>query len=256
MIDFPDGRQQQAKMVSFLDFGQTPAPSQQTVVYVNAPQQQLPPSQALPALVSLFLPGFGQLIQGRILAWILWQIGWLISLCCCFIGIGFVTTPILIIANVIDAATYNPYKNSQQNQTSTGLKCLMAGGGCLLVIVVLFIMLMIAGATISSTSRIQKEQPDDALIVQNAEDPIYISADELMQEYVDNKVATDWKYKGKTLIVDGTISSLGNDIFGGAPYVKLKTNHVIATVHFSFQEKDKETLASLQKGQSICIRAS
>ena len=47
---------------------------------------------------------------------------------------------------------------------------------------------------------------------------------------------------------------MGNDVMGGMPHVKLKTGHIIASVHCSFRERDKEVLATLQSGQSITIR--
>ena len=188
MIERPDGVQQHARWLDFLPFGQNPSqssaaipvtpvqnpqqimqappelptvpnaqqyipPSKQTVVYVNAPQQA-PPSQALPALVSLFLPGVGQLIQGRVTAWILWQICWGISLCLCLLIIGFITTPILSIACVIDAAKYNPFNHQHQKKTSTALKLLLAGGTCCFALIVLVAI----AASLSSSIRQSVEQ--------------------------------------------------------------------------------------------------
>jgi len=63
-------------------------------------------SQALPALVNVFFPGLGQLIQGRILAWLLWWVALFVSALLTLAVIGFITTPILWILCVIDAAKY------------------------------------------------------------------------------------------------------------------------------------------------------
>ena len=92
------------------------------------------------------------------------------------------------------------------------------------------------------------------MMVQQEVNPIVISADELVTEYYDNKIAVELKYKGKVLVVDGKISSLGDDMFGKLPHVKLKTSHIIATVHCSFQERDRAYLATLQKDQYVTIR--
>jgi len=63
-------------------------------------------SQALPALVNVFFPGLGQLIQGRILAWLLWWVALFVIALLTLAVIGFITTPILWILCVIDAAKY------------------------------------------------------------------------------------------------------------------------------------------------------
>lgn len=79
-----------------------PADRQQpTTIIVN---QQ--PSQALPALVNVFLPGVGQLIQGRFLACIAWWLAFAVSIALMMAVIGFVTTPILWLACIVDAARY------------------------------------------------------------------------------------------------------------------------------------------------------
>ena len=54
----------------------------------------------------MFFPGLGQLIQGRILAWLLWWVALFVSALLTLAVIGFITTPILWILCVIDAAKY------------------------------------------------------------------------------------------------------------------------------------------------------
>jgi hypothetical protein len=100
----------------------------------------------------------------------------------------------------------------------------------------------------------EKVEQEEAQIVRQEVNPISISADELMTAYTDNKIAAEMEYKRKILVVDGTISSLGDDIIGKLPHVKLKTSNFIATVHCSFQERDRVNLAALQKGQYVKIR--
>jgi TM2 domain-containing membrane protein YozV len=80
---------------------QFPQYQPQTIV-VQAPRQ----SQALPALASFCLPGLGQLIQGRVLAGMAWFGANLISLALIFAGVGLITTPILWLVCIMDAAKY------------------------------------------------------------------------------------------------------------------------------------------------------
>ena len=75
----------------------------QTIV-VQAPRQQQ--SQALPALASFCFPGLGQLIQGRVLAAVGWFAANTISAVLILAGIGILTTPILWLLCILDAAKY------------------------------------------------------------------------------------------------------------------------------------------------------
>lgn len=63
-------------------------------------------SQALPALVNVFFPGIGQLIQGRVVAWLVWWLALGVSLVLTLVLVGLITTPILWIACIVDAAKY------------------------------------------------------------------------------------------------------------------------------------------------------
>jgi hypothetical protein len=79
-------------------------------------QQQAPPSTTLPTIVNLFLPPLGQLIQGRIVAFLLWLgmmfcTGLAIGLIAFLTGgfgllLGFVAGPILYILCILDSAWY------------------------------------------------------------------------------------------------------------------------------------------------------
>lgn len=80
---------------------QFPQYQPQTIV-MQAPRQ----SQALPALASFCLPGLGQLIQGRVLAGMAWFVANLMSVALIFVGVGLITTPILWLLCIMDAAKY------------------------------------------------------------------------------------------------------------------------------------------------------
>lgn len=77
-------------------------PPAQQVIVVQQPRQ----SNMLAAIISFFLPGVGQLIQGRFFACITWWVLLAISAASCFIVIGFITTPILWLIQVSDAAAH------------------------------------------------------------------------------------------------------------------------------------------------------
>ncbi len=79
---------------------------------------------------------------------------------------------------------------------------------------------------------------------------IKVTASELMQAYVDNKVKADDTYKDKTVEVSGTISDIGKDIMD-VPYVALKTKEMIYTVQVYFTDEENKKLGDLKKGQAI-----
>lgn len=60
----------------------------------------------LAALCSLFIPGLGQLVQGRILPAILFFVAMAISWVLVWIVIGWVLVPVVYLWCIIDAARY------------------------------------------------------------------------------------------------------------------------------------------------------
>jgi len=60
----------------------------------------------LAAICSFFIPGLGQLVQGRVFAAILFFIGMIVSWALTWIVIGWVMVPIVYLWCIIDAARY------------------------------------------------------------------------------------------------------------------------------------------------------
>lgn len=60
----------------------------------------------LAAICSFFIPGLGQLVQGRILAAILFFVGMLVSWALTWVFIGWLFVPIVYLWCIIDAARY------------------------------------------------------------------------------------------------------------------------------------------------------
>jgi len=69
---------------------------------------------------------------------------------------------------------------------------------------------------------------------------------------LENTVAADEKYKGKTIEVSGTISSIGKDILD-TMYVSLKTGDIIGSVQCMLEDSELEKAASLTQGQQITL---
>ncbi|MDN4501862.1 hypothetical protein QX776_05590 [Alteromonadaceae bacterium BrNp21-10] len=60
----------------------------------------------LAAICSFFIPGLGQLVQGRILPAILFFVAWAISWALVWVLIGWITLPIVYLWGIVDAAKF------------------------------------------------------------------------------------------------------------------------------------------------------
>jgi len=112
-----------AQAVQFVEAGPAeeppgPAPVYQQVVHVATPE-----SQAIPALASFFIVGFGQLIQGRVVAAICWFFAAIVATLLVPMGIGLLALPFIWITCIVDAAQYQPGAAS-----GTRAFCPMCGG--------------------------------------------------------------------------------------------------------------------------------
>ena len=61
----------------------------------------------VPALLSFFIPGLGQIIKGNIIKGILFFIGVILSYFLMLLLIGFITLPLIYIWNIYDAYNSN-----------------------------------------------------------------------------------------------------------------------------------------------------
>ena len=82
-----------------------------------------------------------------------------------------------------------------------------------------------------------------------------INAFQLVDDYKNNEVAADERYKGKVLEVSGSIESIGKDLmdtmyvsFGGGGKFELRR------VQCFFDDSETDKLAKLSKGQWITIK--
>lgn len=57
----------------------------------------------VPALLSFFIPGLGQMVKGQVGKGVLILVGYVVSFLAMFVVIGIITTPILWIWQIIDA---------------------------------------------------------------------------------------------------------------------------------------------------------
>lgn len=112
-----------------------------------------------------------------------------------------------------------------------------------LVVLVMFGVLA-AGSTDTDvdTQNVQSQAPSYVL-----------SANELYREYENNEVAADSKYKGKVVMVSGTIQDIGKDILDEA-YIIIGGTGFLDGVQCFFTESQLSAISGLSKGQHVTVK--
>ena len=87
---------------------------------------------------------------------------------------------------------------------------------------------------------------------QQAGPPIRITAAQLHREYAANEVAADAKYKGRLLLVDGTIASIDKD-FTDDIVLRLRTGDQFNSANATLDSADAREAAALRKGQRVTL---
>lgn|GEM_PF-297588 len=90
---------------------------------------------------------------------------------------------------------------------------------------------------------------NDAAAASASASAVEVTATTMFSDYQDNEIAADGKYKGKALLVSGTVDSISSD-FMDKPVVQLSAKP------FGFvQASDlpKDVAASLKKGQKVTL---
>jgi acetylornithine/succinyldiaminopimelate/putrescine aminotransferase len=86
-----------------------------------------------------------------------------------------------------------------------------------------------------------------------AEEPaIEVTPQQLRQDYKANEVAADERYKGRTLLITGTVAEIVKD-FLGYPVVRLHIPLSYERIQANFP-KTATGLAQLSKGQTVTLR--
>ena len=122
--------------------------------------------------------------------------------------------------------------------------------GCLVVIL---LTLGIAVAYFSAGEWLNRVPPPASRQTAPVAEPaIDVSATDLVQAYQDNEVAADQRFKGRTLLVSGTIDSIGRDVLN-TPFITFRSSG-FRRVQAMFARPDEGRLAALSKGSHVSIQ--
>jgi len=112
----------------------------------------------------------------------------------------------------------------------------------LVVLAVLAILAVGSTDTDTDTQKVRSQAPSYTL-----------SANKLYSEYNSNEVAADSKYKGKVVIVSGTIQDIGKDIMDDA-YIVIGGSGFLDSVQCTFTKGEQSSVARLSKGQQVRVK--
>lgn len=82
------------------------------------------------------------------------------------------------------------------------------------------------------------------------ESAIPVTSNELFAAYEANEIAADEKYKGKKLLVTGTVASIDKDAFGGLN-LQLATPNMFSSTMCRMERSEKAKHMELRKGETV-----
>lgn len=102
-------------------------------------------------------------------------------------------------------------------------------------------------------AKLAAEQAEEEAKQNMIDESIKITASALYQEFTDNHVGADTKYKNKMLLVTGTVYTVDKVILFGTPYVSLKAGYTADAVTAYFSSDTVSQLTDISKGQTVRI---
>jgi len=114
--------------------------------------------------------------------------------------------------------------------------------------VLLVAVVVVVSVACESDQQVQEE-------VSTTETAVTVSASTIVDDYKNNEVAADEKYKGKVVEVSGTIESIAKDVMD-TMYVTLAGGgeFEMRSVQCYFADSEKDKLASLSKGSRLTVK--
>ncbi len=100
----------------------------------------------------------------------------------------------------------------------------------------------------TSTSTVQGEQQEE----KKTEELLEVDYKVLWQDYQDNAIGADAKYKDKMLKLTGEVEDINREIAGN-PYVTFKVG-TLQNVRLTFKKSEEEKISQLSKGQIITVK--
>lgn len=154
-----------------------------------------------------------------------------------------------------------PFCGKKQGSTA-----ILVGNVLLIIILVVLISNILSPSDKEKTTTDDKSQQtsqqqdvqnpvEDTKTEEPAFDYEFANVVDLIQEYKDNEVAADEKYKGKTVKITGLVKDIGKDILDNA-YITINDGKDITWDYAQCYFKNKDEIAkvaNLKKGDSVTV---
>ncbi len=125
----------------------------------------------------------------------------------------------------------------------------------ILTFILFFIFLMTIINIFADSDNSQKKSNSSYNYTIQKTQLIKIDAEKLWEEYDNNEVLADSKYKNKQLQVTGIVARIQNDLFDGNPYIVLEgySGATMMGVQCDFDNSYEPRISKLKKGEEITV---
>ena len=110
---------------------------------------------------------------------------------------------------------------------------------------------IVVAIAIAAKSAAERDRSSALRVEASAVPPVSVSAEELRTDYKANEVSADERYRGRVLLVAGTVRAIRKSIFD-EPYVEIATSNDFENVAAHFSHAG--SLARLAPGDRITVR--
>lgn len=119
------------------------------------------------------------------------------------------------------------------------------------VIIVLVVIIGVGGTGKKDNNTKQTSSQE----TQKQEEILEVDYKVLYQEYQDNAINADSKYRDKILKLTGAVDNINREIAGN-PYITFKVGdkNSFKDVRITFKKSEEEKVANLKKGQTVTIK--
>jgi TM2 domain-containing membrane protein YozV len=235
-------------------------------------------SPGIAGLLSFIIPGAGQMYQGKVVQGLFWFVcvvvgyfalvlpGIVLHLCC-ILAAAAATPPLLtgspapgsarpLAAPTLPVGPTKPTRTPEEEAAYRAQSTKYAQKWAVLVVVgilALFVVLALLGGGSTTSSRYTTSSAPSARQTDDFA-PTDISAPALVAAYEQNEIAADQQYKGRRLVVAGTVEKIGKDILD-TPYLSLEggTGHLFG-VQAMFPKSAQDQLAEQSIGAAVKVR--
>ena len=80
-----------------------------------------------------------------------------------------------------------------------------------------------------------------------------LTAGDLRMEYERDPAGADWQFRDRPVVVSGTVSSVGRDLFDGRLVVRLNTGASFETVNAKLSKSEDAALSMITKGRPLSL---